>query len=394
VYVNDSRGRIMKLPTKQWCLSASALLITAATFLLASSVGAQDPCDALADKLLEAKLYDKAQLAYAQIERAAARDGTQTPECVKAGLGQIFQARAEATRHYERGQEYEVLEKPELARDEYVEALRADPTFAEASAALDRLLQSPVTPQDRFQLVLALERVGLHEAATEELKEAIKAAPEEPVPAKVKNAVSGTVLGWSDFRRLVEPWVRTIAEVLIGLLLLVVLYRFVRWLGRQLRLRLDIQDFDKGTTGLELGKALPSLVEEAFRKVDTQGGRTRVGLLTGPIEKDKLLSNIGSADPRLNIISQLVDTIAPPKVVTLAGSLQRSKARGAGLSLTLTESRTGNMLGARTIWLRDYDPKTAQITDDPKPYYDLAELAAIWTLYRLHARGIEERDDT
>ena len=103
----------------------------------------------------------------------------------------------------------------------YIEALSADPTFVEASAALDRLLQSsatPTTPQDRFQLVLALERVGLHEAATEELKEAIKAAPEEPVPVRVQDAVSGTVLGWGGFRRLVEPWVRTVAEVLVCLL--------------------------------------------------------------------------------------------------------------------------------------------------------------------------------
>lgn len=388
----------MERPIRRWRLIASSVLALAAACTFASSTEAQDPCDAVADRLLEAKLYDKAQVAYAQIERAAARDGTKTPECVKAGLSQIFLARADATRHYERGQEYEELEKPELARDEYVEALRADPTFDEASAALDSLLQGSVTLatfEQELEVVRELEGAGLHEAAIEKLQEVVKAYPGEPLPPDMKNLAGNTISPWGELRRWIEPRARTIAEIFIAVLLLwLLLRRFIPWLIRQGRLRLDIQDFDKGTSGLELGKALPALVEEAFRKVDTQGGRSRVGLLTGPIDKDKLLSSIGSIDPRINIISQLIDTITPPRVVTLVGSLQRSKDRGAGLSLTLTESRTGNMWGARTIWLKDYDPKTAQITDDPKPYYDLAEPAAIWTLYRLHARRIEERDDT
>lgn len=380
----------MKLPARQWCLSASALLVTAATFLLASSAGAQDPCDRVADKLLEAKLYDKAQISYAQIERSAAREGTEAPECVKAGLGQIFQARAEATRHYERGQEYEKLEKPELARDEYVEAVRADPTFDEASAALDRLLQPPATStslEQELEVVRALDAAGLHEAAEEELKEAIKAAkPGETVPSDMKNLVRGTKSPWGQIRYAVEPWARTIAEFLIVvLLLLVLLRRFVPWLSRQRRLRLDIEDFDKGTAGLELAKALPALVEESFRKSDALGKRSRPELLTGPIDKTGSLSNIANLDPRVNLISQLIDIVVPPHVVTLAGSLQKSKVRGAGVSLTLTDGRTGRMLANESIWLEDYDPKTALVADDSKPYFDLAEPAAIWTLYSLQA---------
>lgn len=369
-----------------WRLTATALLATAAACTLATSAGAQDSC-AVADRLLEAKLYDKARVAYAEVEREAVRDGAETPECVKAGLRQIFQARAEATQHFERGKQLEELQELERARDEYVEAVRADPTFDEASAALDRLLQPSValiTSEERYQVVRTLEQAGLHEAATEELKEAIKAAePGEPIPPDMKNLVSSTISPWGQIRRGIEPVVRTLAEIAIALLLVWVLFQFVSWWRRQRRLRLDIQDFDKGTTGLDLGKALPALVEEAFRKCDTLGKRSRVELLTGPIDKDRVLSNITSLDPRLSLISQLVDVIVPPNVVTLTGSLQRSKTRGAGVSLTLTEGRTGKSLASESIWLTEFDLRSASVSDDSESYYGLAEPAAIWTLYRL-----------
>ena len=372
---------------RRWRLTAVALLAGAAACTIASSAGAQDSCDTVADRLLEARLYDKAQVAYVEVERDAARNGTETPECVKDGLRQIFQARAEATQHYERGKQLEVLQKPELARHEYIEAVRADPTFDEASAALDRLLLAsdpPLTSEERYQVVRNLERAGLHEAATEELKETIKAAePGEPIPPDMKNLVGGTIWPWGQVRRWIDPVVRTLAEFAILLLSLWAIVRFLSWLRRQRRLRLDIQDFDKGATNLELGKALSAMVEEAFRKCDTLGKRSQVELLTGPIDKDKLPSNITPLDPRVSLIVQLVDFIVPPHVVTLAGSLQRSKTRGAGVSLTLTEGRRGEMLANKSIWLTEFDPRTASSETDAEPYYDLAEPAAIWTLYSL-----------
>lgn len=392
----------MKRHIERWRLTAAALLAVGAACAFASNAGAQDPCDPVADRLLEAKLYDKARIAYAQIERAAARDGTEPPECVQAGLAQIFQARAEATRHYERGQAYEEAEKPELARDEYVEALRADPTFDEVSAALDSLLQSPTAPttfEQRLEVVRALERAGLHEAAVEELKEAVKAHPGESLPPDMRNLVGGTVSPWGEFRGWIDPrrstavdFLRFAAEVLILLLLLWVIFgRLVPWIRRQRGLRLDIQDFDKGATGLELSKAFSALVEEALRECDTSGRRSRVELLTGPIDKDVGIRNITNLDPRVNLISQLIDVILPPNVVTLAGSLQRSKARGAGVSVTLTHGTTGRMLANESIWLQPYDPKTASVVDDTEPFYDLVEPTAIWTLYSLQEYRSRDR---
>lgn len=60
---------------------------------------------------------------------------------------------------------------------------------------------------------------------------------------------------------------------------------------------------------------------------------------------------------------------------------------GAGLSLLLTETWTGDVVGSQTIWEADYSPPpTSSGSPDSGSYYDLAEWAAVWTWYEVIRR--------
>ncbi|HEY9245254.1 MAG TPA: hypothetical protein VIO11_00255, partial [Candidatus Methanoperedens sp.] len=96
------------------------------------------------------------------------------------------------------------------------------------------------------------------------------------------------------------------------------------------------------------------------------------------------------ATPELKIISEFIEWAFPQKVIKLSGYLQKTKDRGAGLTLSLTENWTGNILASNTIWQKDYDPMIESDEKDPMPYYRLSDLAATWTFFQLHASSGEE----
>jgi hypothetical protein len=72
----------------------------------------------------------------------------------------------------------------------------------------------------------------------------------------------------------------------------------------------------------------------------------------------------------------------PRNTYTLSGYLQPQSAHGAGITLQL-KRQTGDIVANCTIWQKHYEPARNAEEDDLKPYYYLAEPAAIWTLFKL-----------
>ncbi len=198
----------------------------------------------------------------------------------------------------------------------------------------------------------------------------------------------------SELRSWVELWGQTIqaigeilATVAIGFLVLFALWlRILPWIKGFFFKRLDIEDFNKGAVG-DIAQGLEVLIEESLNRFETEGRRQRVHLVAGPISELKIPASIKDATPQLNIISDLIEWALPQKVIALSGYLQKTADRGAGLTLSLVEKWTGNIVANNTIWQKDYDPmmKSSSNEKDPMPYYRLADMAATWTLFQLHA---------
>jgi tetratricopeptide (TPR) repeat protein len=105
--------------------------------------------------------------------------------------------------------------------------------------------------------------------------------------------------------------------------------------------------------------------------------------------------DVKSVSPQIKIISDLIEWIFPSNVITLSGYLEKPGDKGAGLTLSIVENQTGNILGNITIWQKDYDPATTQSAvkdNDPVPYYCLVEPAAIWAHYQLSATSGEDAE--
>ncbi len=186
-------------------------------------------------------------------------------------------------------------------------------------------------------------------------------------------------------------WGQTIGEILtmvaIGFLVLVALWlRIFPWIIGFFFKRLDIEDFNKGAVGDSV-QGLEALVEESLNRLETEGGRQRVHLVTGPVSELKIPASIKLATPQLNIISDLIEWAFPQKVIALSGYLQKTAGQGAGLTLSLVEKWTGNIVANNTIWQKDYDPimTPSENDKDPMPFYRFADLVATWTLFQLYA---------
>ncbi len=200
-------------------------------------------------------------------------------------------------------------------------------------------------------------------------------------------------------QRWVELWGQTIVEILVAVaisfLVLVALWlRILPWIKGLFFKRLDIEDFNKGSVG-DIAQGIEVMIEESLKRFESEGRRQRVHLVSGPISELKIPASIKEATPQLNIISDLIEWAFPQKVIALSGYLQKTVDRGAGLTLSLVEKWTGNIVANNTIWQKDYDPDydpkmtSSSNEKDPMPYYRLADLAATWTLFQLHASSGE-----
>jgi tetratricopeptide (TPR) repeat protein len=358
-------------------------VVIAALLPIDSTAVGQDQCRS-ADALRNAKAYEKALEAYVELLK-----GEQKPACAQTGLAEIVRVREQASLHLGRGKVYEAGGDREAARDAYIEALKVDPTFSEAQTALDRVLMPENTTDSvGFAQVRALANYGFNEEAAKKLQEIVENKPDTDVPGSLRYRITGTIPYLELPRSYLERVARTVGGVLavvaiLALALFSLWKRVWPWFRSLLIESLDIQDFDKGATTLDIGKGVAARVEETYKGFTEQVKRPQVNLITGPIQLFALPADIKGATPSLRIISDLIQWAFPSKVINLSGYLQQSDSGGAGLTLVLAQGQTGEILADETIWQADYSSGKVPTPQDALSYLDLAEPAAIWALYKL-----------
>ncbi len=367
---------------KRWDLSGYVLLSVISFVLLAGGAAGQSQCDA-AVSLFNATLYDEALENYTAMLK-------QNPnlECAQAGI--IAVKRAQAEEFYELGQAYENAGQREEAGKAYTSAIEKDTTFMKAQWALANVSGDP------FAAVRILAGLGLYTEASEALKKAANEEPGKPVPDELKYLSGGTIPEWRQSKQWFETWGFTIGEILTALAiallaLYIVINRIFPWIYDLIKEfflsnpHLEIQDFDKGSTELDIGKGLAAIVEASINHFSNEGNRALVHIVEGPIQKLEI-PDVKAVTENLKFIFQLFELAFPRNVITLSGYLQKSEDRGAGLSLILVKRRTGEIVDSMTIWQKDFEMlMVPSDSKDPTQYHQLAELVAIWIIFRLLA---------
>jgi tetratricopeptide (TPR) repeat protein len=348
------------------CLSSLTILILVGSWLLPITKALPEPASecAKADMYLSEEMYEQAETTYTDLlknnlQLQCAKDGIKKIEKEASDLykkGQKIEKEASAL--YEQGQKKVAIIKLENARQEYIKALKVNPKHKEARDSLES------ASSKNLEYLSGWEIVNFRD------------------------------LQWS-FYNLVNAIV-----CLVGLVAIILLLNLIYvWIQGARKPRLNIQDFDKGGTELEIGKALAAMVQEEFQnadsKEDSPGSIPKMTLVAAPLGKLEL-PEVKSLPTQLSIVSQLINLL--PNLLSylpwiyknsfiLSGYLHPSSERGVGITLTLKREK-GELVGNCTIWQRDYDPNisiTAKSDNakDPSPYYYLVEPAAIWTLFQL-----------
>ena len=346
---------------KRWCLSGYVFLAVVAALLLSVAVGAQDTCEG-ANASRDAGLYEDALNAYAELlKNDTYRD------CALAGIRELQDAQAK--KHYELGQAYEDAKQYDLAYPEYKKALEINSSYNEAQTALTNV-------SNPFAAVRTLSDRGLYTEAGESLKKVVEENPGIDVPEDLKYLLGEKIFFWR-----LPWWIRTLGELVLALLIVFLVVRRIYNLRKP---RLDIEDFDKGATNLDIGKGLAAMVEVSFKQIGESGAHgSRPSLIEGPIEKFEIPADVKSVHPYIKIMTQLFEWIFRPDVYTLSGYLQKPGGDlGAGLTLSLVRKKKGEIIANETIWQKDFDRAITPLGEnDPAPYYRLAEPAAIWTIF-------------
>lgn len=275
------------------------------------------------------------------------------------------------------------------ALDQLEEAIRENPN-ALVPPDIDVISIKKGIAEEEFSVVRALARLGELDGASQRLEMVVQEIPGIEVPEDLQYLGGGRIAPWRAVRRSVDPWIRPAGEAIAVLIVAVLLlyaigWRVTPWYLGSRRRRLDIRVFDDGATGLKIGRGFPKMLEEEILRLGNQGSRDVTRLLEGPVEGFAIPEEIRTAISSVKAISALLEWLYPPNVLTLMGYLQKPGQRGAGVTLSLVNAKTGEILANQSIWQGEYISQLRMAnSDDPSPFYDLAEPAAIWILYQLH----------
>ena len=356
-----------------------ALIATVTALLLTSGVAAQESCES-ANALLNAALYEKAQANYTDLLM-------KYPNLTCAQDGVLKAQNSWAINLYEIGQAYENASQFQEARVQYLEALKKYPSYIRAQEALEKV------SDDKFAAVQTLADLGYYTEAAVRLKKVVEENPGINVPKDLEYLPGRSLFIWGDIRNWIEIWGQTVVELVIFLLSFflvayVLIYKIRPRIMGSRRPSLDIVDFDKGTTGFEIDKGLWALVEESYIMLGHEG-RNRVNLVTGP-SPDKLeipAPPNAQVAPYFKFVSELIDWLFPPNVITLSGYTLKSGSLVSGITFALAENQTKNILDSCTIWQNKLNlettPKKEGEPTDPTSYYCLAEPVAVWVFFQL-----------
>jgi tetratricopeptide (TPR) repeat protein len=388
VYFTAYRINPKELKMKSWHLSRSLFLAVVGALLLNNGKGVSiSPCH-VADSLRDAQQYDIALAQYTDLLK-------KEPHCATKGIDEIIKIRAAAFQKYEKGKAFEAAADLKASEAAYIQALKINPTYKEAQQALQRVLQQPKSEnQKESDIILGLANRGFYPEATERLKKIIETNPKAEELKELEHLAGGKIPEWRYFRHQFFAWyVLPGIEIAVALLIIIYLLRLLQDLYKP---RLDIEDFEKGATALEIGKGLSAMIEEQYKNLGFQGGILSPQLVAGspgnignPIDIQSLMPTKQILSVFARILPSILSSLPFfSKKYTLSGWIQSPSVRGVGLTLCL-KKQTGEIVANCTIWQKDYEPTmNAELADcqQLESYYCLAEPAAIWAYFTIQEK--------
>lgn len=346
-----------------------------------SDKSSQNPCK-VADTFFSLKLYNLAQKEYKSLPA-----NTSNSNCQKIGLEKISAIKNQSNLYYEIGLTYSEADQWDKALKAYLKALSINPDSQKAKTKLEEVLK-----EYKFIPIQTLAEKGEYTEAQASLSQLKKENPQisKSIPEDIAYLDKRPVSQWLTIRKKFEDkhlWI----EPLVLLISLPFLYLFLRWrlwiwISGLCSLRLEIQDFENGLDEeLKLGKGVSALVREAFSNCNTQVYKHRIDLVVNSLESFELAAELANINPSLKILNQVISQVAPPNSLCLSGCLQTSQKNGAGLTLILTEKRTGRIFKTTTIWQNMYgDFQATENLSELDDYLFLAQIAASnWLIYSI-----------
>jgi tetratricopeptide (TPR) repeat protein len=322
----------------------SGFLFLAILVLFVSSIVVQAEGCEFADRLVEADLFKEALDNYTTLLTE-----NSTSICAKSGIGNA--TNGSILRLLKLGESYNLSNQTNEARIAYNEALKKDPN---------------------------------NDTAINALKNIAIVVPDTGINVYIENI--------NNFLY----YILYFFALIFGLYLICIALKLkiYPWWKEIDKPRLDIQDFDKGATELDIGKGLTSMVEESIIRNTKGSPWWSIDQVQSSIKSLDIPADIKSISSYFKFLVDLIEWIFPSNVIRVEGSLEKPGDQGAGLTLTMVETRTGKIKASQTIWQKDYDPMmTADAKEkNPVPYYNLAESAAIWTIFEFYANTKVEKE--
>jgi hypothetical protein len=332
----------------------------------------------------------KGNVAEARDVYAAIRLDAPSAACADVLERKLVAARKRAEVHYAAGKHAQAKGDRSSARTHFLDALQRDRSYREAAAALAQLgtpsNDSLANVRDPFAAAKRYAALGLHQDALQALKIALKDT-DRRVPEQLEYLSGGAVPLWQKIVRQLEPYGRPLGEMLAVLAVPLILVGGIFY--RALRSpRVEIADFNDDSAGVKVAGSVTALLRDRTRQLSENLLPRFGGFIHGPAQTVALPATIAAAVPAsigwLQWIPALVHAASPRRLLTISGTLHPAGENGAGLTLTLRE---GNRVRhTSTLWQRHFDPSISPTpTDPPDPsdYYDLADPAAVWLLFRL-----------
>ncbi|HXA17786.1 MAG TPA: hypothetical protein VN380_12390 [Thermoanaerobaculia bacterium] len=311
-----------------------------------------------------------------RLEARAAYEKLSGEPCASTGLTKLDTTWQSARKRFDDAREFEKnnpLKRPE-ARARYLAILKDEPGFADAANSL--ALLGKADQMDVFAGAKSLSENGFWTDALASVRTVLAAGHKLP-RGQLDNIVRPGIM------LRVNHWLEENGVALSKIFLPLIFVLLVRAFFRP---SISISDFKDDPVSVKIGKNLAAMTRERLKRFQTTY-EPKLGLLNGPRQAFQLPDDISKALPPtltwLSIIPSLFTFLTPSANITIEGYLHPpSSEKGAGLTLTMT--RRGELLHTSTLWQKEFNTKVLPATqDDPSGFYDLAEHAAVWMLFRI-----------
>ena len=386
------------LPVLRRLLCGLCLLLSAAGAVQAS------PCE-------QAAAFREARMLLLAQEHCVtlATDEDAEPCAACADLAKLAEEIGAARGHFALGQSLEAAGSVEAARQAFVAALKVDASLDEARQALKALEgeegekktgdEDPAKkggPSAQHQQIEDLVKVGAVEMAKSQLSELIGENPnlaeEILADSNLRYLADGRPLWWRSFLHWIEPWARTVLEVLA---LLVVLLAALHALRLPQLLRRWHVSWPKPTVRIEelktsgdLGEIGPAFAARLGNGLSQPAavGSAPYQMVTRSTDEVDLPDAVSTAVPAtlslLTALPALVNWLSVRREIVIGGTLYKDGQRGMAATITLSEA--DRIVETKEFWEKDLAAvPLRQGEDDQSVILYLAERVGVWLLFAL-----------